>query len=639
MPKHTKVWLILGMLFSILSTHLPVLYTLFYHEITSAPTTMNGTIDLSSLSANKKIVLDGKWEFYWNRLIVSNSEQGGKADLLMRVPDYWSKYKIGEKFLPADGIASYRLEMKGIHALEPVTVYIPDFGSAYRVYLNGELAAESGIVSEKETEIFTTPKTELYPVTLSDKEDCEVVIEVATTRFSGLYMAPILQSYDSAVGGAEIQSGVRFILFGIVLFSLFVLSIVYGLSLQKGMRFGWLPVLILCVLLRLLLTTELFGFLQSTIFSKLSYETSNDLMFLATFVLKFLLIFLFQEQFGIMFSRKEKIGFLLYYTAIYLAHLFIPYGIYNRHLTIVLPTATFLLEFYAFFKVYFSHQPLKKHGFPIFWGTVIAISGLSIDCYYINGNSYLNLSLVLISSLAVNLVILSLVYVTRIVELYNDVAISSASLSLARNQIAMQMQYYDDLSSRINEVRAVRHDIHHFVEVIKRLSNEGHYEELNQFINDYGEKAETESLPVFCENIVANSILGYYSLKAKENNITFSCASAIPRQLTVNDSDLCTVLSNGLENAIEACKKLENPEEQFIHIEVRNTNGQMLIKIKNSFNGSIKTQDGSYLTNKNGDFHGMGIKNIQKVMQISGGYLKIQHEEKVFTLMAAFPNS
>jgi hypothetical protein len=636
--KHTRAWLIVGMLFSLLVTHIPILYTLFYHELTGTPIAKEGMLSVSSPINSEKTILDGEWEFYWNQLIVTEQEKVKEPDFMIRVPDYWSKYELNGAYLPAKGVASYRLTLKDIESSKPIVVYIPDFGSAYRVFVNGELSAESGVVSRKQGDIVTTPKAKLYPVKVGEKGSCEIVIEVATTRFSGLYMAPVLQDYESVMDGISLQTGIRFILFGVVLFSLLVLGILYGMAYRKGLLMGWLPALIVCVLLRLMLTTEFYDFWKGIVFLNLNYEATNDFMFLATFVLKFLLIFLFQEQFDIRFSRKEKVGFFTYYAIIYLVHLLLPHGVYNRHFTLALPIATFLLEFYSVFKVYFSGKPLKKFGLPIYWGAVFSISGLIIDSYYINGNSYLNLSLVLIITLTLNLVILSLVYAFRVVKMYNEFLMSSASLSIARNQIAMQSQYYEALSASINEVRSVRHDLRHFVGVMKQLSSEGLYEELSQFLNEYGEKAETEPLPVYCENIVANSILGYYSLKAKEDNIRFDCASVIPRQLRINDTDLCTVLSNALENALEACRKLEQQRERFLIIEARNRNDQLLVKIQNSYNGEIHHQEGIYISGKAGEFHGLGIKNIQKVVELYGGYIKIEHDSETFTLMVAFPN-
>lgn len=637
--KHTKAILIAGLIFVILFTHLPVIYTLLYHNLTGAPTAESGNIDLASLSPARTIVLDGKWEFYWNRLIAADPRQGGKPDFLIKVPDYWSKYKIDGDWLPAGGFASYRLTLSGLHYSRPVTAYIPDFGGAYRLFIDGELTAESGTVSTDTDKIFTVPQAKLSPVTLSAGETHEIVIEVTSTRFSGLYMAPVLKDYDRTMQENSSRDSIRFILFGIVLFSFFILIVICCLPMQKSIRSAWFPVMILFVLLRIMLTTEFFGFWQKTAFFSLSYEKTNALMFFVTFVLKFLLIFLIQEQFGIAFSKKEKYSFFLYYTMIYLLYLFIPHGVYNRYLTVLLPISTFALEFYSFFKVYFGRKQLKKFGLLIYGGVVLAISGLIIDCYYINGNIYPNMSLTLLIMLSAYLIIVSLVYALRIADVYNNFVLSSSRLALAKSQIAMQKEYYDALSGQMNEIRGIKHDVRHFINAIRRLAEEGHYDELKRFLNEYAENIETEPLPVFCENVVANSILGYYSLKAKQSNIPFHCACSIQRQISINDSDLCVVLGNALENAIEACGKLDDPDARFISVEARTINGQLLIKIENSYNGRLKVKDDGYLSTKSGEFHGIGMKNIKKVVEAYGGFVKSEPNGTVFTLMAAFPNS
>ncbi len=637
--KPIKAYLILGLTFVILFTHLPVAYTVFYHSLTDAPTAVGGSINLMTLSPDRTIVLDGGWEFFWNRLIATDPQQEDKPDFFIRVPDQWSKYKIDGNWLAAEGFASYRLTLQGLECPKPVTVYIPDFGCAYRVFIDGVMTAESGIVSKDAEEIFTVPKANLHPVTLSSGETHELVIEVASTRFSGLYMAPVLKDYDRAMQENSDRSSIRFILFGIVLFSFFALIVIYMLSSHRGVHSVWLPSIAFLVLMRLMLTAEFYSFWQSKVFFNLSYEATNELMFLVTFILKFLLIFMVQQQFGVTFSRKEKYGFFLYYAVVYLVYLFTPHGVYNRYLSILLPVSAFALEFYFFFKVYFGRHQLKRLGILIYCGVILAISGLIIDCYYLNGNIYLNMSLALIVSLSVYLMILSLVYALRMAELYNDYAISSLQLLQAKNQIAIQKEYYDALSGQMNEIREMKHDTHHFIGVIKRLSEDGRYDELKHFLDEYDEMTETEPLPIFCENVVANSILGYYSLLAKEGGIQFNCTCSIQRQLSVSDSDLCIVLGNAMENAIEACKKLNNPEARFVSVEARTMNNQLLIKIENSYNGCLNIQNGDYISTKSEKSHGLGMKNIKRVVEAYGGFIKTEYNRMTFTLMAAFSNA
>lgn len=634
--NRTKAMLITGMIFAIIISHMPAIYTSFYHELTSVPTVEEGVINISGISPNRNIVLDGKWEFYWNQLLVSKAQQKLSPHILIPVPDYWSRYKFNGSYLPAEGFASYRLTLNSFSYARPITIYMPDFGSAYRVYIDRKLTAESGVVSENSSEVFTTTNAKLYPVMLSEGQEHEVIIEVATTRFSGLYMAPILKDYNSTVQQEASQNNFRMILFGITLFAFLVQIVVYILSFREGKRTVWVPVMGMLVLVRIMMTTEFYSFWQNIIFFNLSYESTNPFMFFISFTFKYLLIFLIEELLGIAFSKKEKQIFLIYYAVLFLLYLFIPHGFYNRHLTILLPVCAFAMELYSFFKVYHNWQKMKKYGLLVYWGTVLAITGLIMDCYYINGNLYINLSMSLLVLLSVFMMILSTVSAMRMADVYSDFAVSSARLTQARVQIAMQTEYYEALSAQINDVRALRHDIHHIIEVIRRLSVEKQYEELNNFLNQYVEKADTSPLPVFCENIVANSILGYYSMRLKEHDITFRCTCQIPKQLSVSDSDICVVLGNALENAMEACEKLASPEARYIVAEARKMNDQFLIKVTNAYNGVVNQQDGNYISAKEGGFHGLGLNNIKKVVNTYGGFVKTEHSGRVFTLMVAF---
>lgn len=637
--KHIVALLILAMIFSLALSHLPVILTLLYHKNSGIPSARDASLSLPNLQDKKRIVIDGEWEFYWEQLIASEPVADKKADFLIRVPDYWSKYHLNGSYLPSSGYASYRLILKNLKTEKPVTVYIPDFGSAYRVFIDGKLTAESGIISKNTASVHTSTKAKLYPVSLEADEDHELIIEVATTRFSGLYMAPIITEFNSAIRNNDTRNSLRFLMFGVSVFSFFILLVGYVLSFRMEQRSVLLPTMGFFVLLRIMLTTEFFSFWQSTIFFGLSYEDANPLMFFVSFVFKYQLIFLAQDLLGIMFSKKEKLGLLIYYTVLYFLYLFIPHGFYNRHLTIILPCCAFLMEIYAFVKVCINYRQIKKYGLAIYFGTVLALTGLVIDCYYINGNIYYDMSLAMLSSLTVYLMILSLVSSIQASNIVRDYALSSVRLESVREQITMQTEYYNALSAQINEVRAIRHDFRHFISVLEQLLKEGLYSELDKFLGEYSKRADMEPLPIFCENVVANSILGYYSLKLKDNNICFQCSCAIPKSLSVTDSDLCIVLGNGLENAMEACQKVPSDEARFISVEARNVNNQFFIKITNTFDGIVKQEGSRFISTKDTPYHGIGLQNISKVVSANKNYIKTEYTDSLFTLMVAFPDA
>jgi len=636
--KQRERFLIWGLVLAVFFTNLPVVYTYFYHDITGAPEAVKGSINLLAVSpGDGKTYLDGEWEFYWNRFIVSEPEQLSKPDLIVTVPGEWSKYKVNGNSLSAAGFGSYKITLTGLEYDNTITLFIPDFGGAYRVFIDGQLTAESGVVSKDIDEIFTSPKVDLYPVTLSAAMTHEAVIEVATTRFSGLYMTPVLSDYHQIVRENSFRYALRFILFGVALFSLISLIAMYMLSVRRKLHSFWLPVMIFSILIRIMLTSEFYSIWQHVLFFGLSYESTNELMYLSTFVLKYLMIFLAEEQCGVAFKKQEKMGFLIYYIFLYFIYLFVPLAIYNHYLSVLVPVLTYVLDVYLFHKIYRSCRTLKKFGILIFWSAIFVAMGLAIDSYYINGKIYMNLSLTLLIFFTVFALIMSCVYAMRSGDLYDDFTKSSSRLELANSQIAMQKDYYDALSGQMNEIREMKHDIRHFIGVMSRLSQESRFDELKAFLSEYSEKTEMEQLSVFCENAIANSIIGYYYLRAKEFGISFESRCNIGRQSLMSDSDLCIVLGNALENAVYACRRMENSDRRFVSIEVAIVKKQRLIKVENSYNGCIEVRGGRFVSTKGEKSHGLGIGNIEKVMASYNGFINIEYDEKEFTLNAAFP--
>jgi sensor histidine kinase regulating citrate/malate metabolism len=189
----------------------------------------------------------------------------------------------------------------------------------------------------------------------------------------------------------------------------------------------------------------------------------------------------------------------------------------------------------------------------------------------------------------------------------------------------------------MNEIRETKHDIRHFIGTMSRFAEEGRFDELKEFLKEYGEKTEMKQLPMFCENVVANSIIGYYYLRANESGIPFESRCNIGRQTTMSDSDICIVLGNALENAVEACRQMNNSETRFVSIEAGAIKVQWLLKVKNSYNGQLEIKDERYISSKKSKSHGLGIRNIEKVAEAYGGFVKIEHDDKEFVLMVAVP--
>ncbi|MDD2484410.1 MAG: ATP-binding protein, partial [Eubacteriales bacterium] len=505
MEKHKRARqvLIFTLLCALLFSNLPLVYSVFRHEITGAAEARNGRIDLSRENlASGKIYLEGEWEFYWERFLSTDAEGNGFSDFNISVPAEWSSYTVGGEALPAEGYATYKLTLKDLDYDKPVTVFVPDFGSAYRVFVDGKMTAQSGVLSKNQKDIFTSPKADLYPVILSAVDTHVILIEVATSRFSGLYMTPVLADYEAIKAKHETRDAFRLILFGVAVFSLLSLIALYAFAVKKNLNSLWLPLMVFLIVLRVMLTSEFYSMWQGLLFFNLSYEKTNELMYLSTFALKYLLLFLVEEHCGMKIGKKAKLVFLIYYAVLYLVYLLLPPELYNDGFSVLVPLLTYVLDLYLYIKVYRNRKDLKKFGLPIFFCSILIGVGLAVDSYYINGKIAADMSLALLFTFTICSLIICWVYAMRAADVYDDFARSDSQFKLLQKQLAMQKEYYSTLSGQMNEIREMKHDIRHFVGTMGRLTEEGKIDELKSFIKEYDNKTKTEELPFFCKNIV-----------------------------------------------------------------------------------------------------------------------------------------
>ena len=104
----------------------------------------------------------------------------------------------------------------------------------------------------------------------------------------------------------------------------------------------------------------------------------------------------------------------------------------------------------------------------------------------------------------------------------------------------------------------------------------------------------------------------------------------------MRDIDILILLGNLLDNAMEACKRLEIEDgEKFIYVNARVQKGFLCIQVNNSYNGLLNLVENSYATVKTEKhFCGIGLSNIERIVNKYHGKLNITHTETVFSVLA-----
>lgn len=219
-------------------------------------------------------------------------------------------------------------------------------------------------------------------------------------------------------------------------------------------------------------------------------------------------------------------------------------------------------------------------------------------------------------------------------ELLNQ-EILNKELELSRLQINQSEKQYEVITDSIDRSRRFRHDMKHYVVAIKTMLADNRIDELKAYVNAMHNDLEEAAIKVYCQDYVANLLLSRYAELCEKENIKFTCDTNIPSRFIANELHLCALLGNALENACEACSRMEEGEE-FVDIKASVSNGNLIIIIRNSFDGTI-FQQGEKLGSCKREDHsiGIGLSSIQAIAEIYNGYCQHGIEGKVFNLFIA----
>ncbi len=215
---------------------------------------------------------------------------------------------------------------------------------------------------------------------------------------------------------------------------------------------------------------------------------------------------------------------------------------------------------------------------------------------------------------------------TRVMRTMQASADANAQLMLTERRIAMQQSYYDRMITQMDEVRRMRHDLRHHRAAISALIKSGDTAALTEYLDT---TAFVEEVPPMTGNLAADSVLLYYMDEAKILGTRMETTLSIGRETPVSDPDLCVMLGNLLENAVDAQKHLP-PEKRLIRIRARADRTSLTLAVDNRFDGTLKTDNGAYLSRKEGTGHGVGIGSVRAVCEKYGGVLQIETEGDMF---------
>ena len=200
-----------------------------------------------------------------------------------------------------------------------------------------------------------------------------------------------------------------------------------------------------------------------------------------------------------------------------------------------------------------------------------------------------------------------------------------------KQQIKNQRTYYQSLESSNEEMRKIRHDLKNAFIALSGYLDIGDVNAAKQYVD---RQIHTIKQLTYSTGYPAiDAVVNDKKTKALEKNIQFDMKISLPKELLVDEMDLCVILGNALDNALEACERMPCGQGEII-LSLRKTGEMLLLDIKNTIDKEpVKDSNGMVTTKKDQVNHGFGLKTIYQLTKQYDGTMDYEVKNGWFYLM------
>lgn len=196
--------------------------------------------------------------------------------------------------------------------------------------------------------------------------------------------------------------------------------------------------------------------------------------------------------------------------------------------------------------------------------------------------------------------------------------------------------HYQEVENMYRQMRGWRHDYRNHIQTMKVLASSGDLEGIRSYLDRLDTDLNTVDLAVKTGNAMADAILNSKISLAKSRDIPVQVEAHIPVRLKMSELDLCCVIGNLFDNAIEASLALP-PEERLIRVYMDMKGTQLYLSFTNfTAQGKREKRNGRFLTTK-GEGHGFGLVRVDAIVERLDGYLSRNSEDGAFTTEILIP--
>ena len=237
-------------------------------------------------------------------------------------------------------------------------------------------------------------------------------------------------------------------------------------------------------------------------------------------------------------------------------------------------------------------------------------------------------------------ILLLLVFALTIFQLNQLGKIYARHLDLAHKQQTLvieneRLQAYKDTSMLIREWK---HDFNSHMQVLQLLSHNNQWTELSEYIETMYQEQHPSNFMLSTGNPILDSVLSAKILTAKQYNIPIEWSVFLPNSIPLSPIELTSIISNLLDNAINATKSIPSDQAPYISFCLKPIGTSLFIIVNNKSTGEYSfTSSGALLSNQISIEHGIGLNRVKEIVEKYEGFMQIKPEEEAFTVKILIP--
>lgn len=208
---------------------------------------------------------------------------------------------------------------------------------------------------------------------------------------------------------------------------------------------------------------------------------------------------------------------------------------------------------------------------------------------------------------------------------------------LNQKYLHVQQENYEYLEYREEETKKFRHDYRNHLNSLQILCKEKKYNDVEKYIEEISERLNGYNMYISVCNSFVDAILNYYLQKMNKLHVKFTISGKMPNSCNIVMFDLCTIISNLLDNALEAVEK-NKENDRWIEMTFRYDDLMIYCNIINPYDGELNINGNKIISRKNSKNHGYGLSNVKRSVELYSGSIDIKTENGMFKVLVALVN-